>query len=109
MQLVCSGASRSVDLRDGAAVLGVEQTGLDFEFLQGINGWQQHVAVEVQIRILDSIQRVVIEVDSLATDVQGEAVTLATHALLSLAGRRSIGCRARNERCQLKIVAAVEW
>src|SRR5262249_17400758 len=84
VQLVCSGTGRCVDLRNRPAVFGVEQARLHFEFLQRVNRGQEHVAVEVQIRVLDSIQRVVVKVDPLPTDVQGEAVALASHALLSL-------------------------
>ena len=97
MQCVGPGASRGIDLRDSPAVFGVEQARLHFEFLQRVDRWQEHIAVEVQIRVLHSIERIVVEVDPLATHIQGEAVALATHALLALTGSRAVGRGTGNE------------
>src|SRR5262249_4236892 len=84
VQLVCPGTSRCVDLRNSPAVFGIEEARLHFEFLKRVDRGKEHVAVEVQIIVRDAIQRVMVEVDRLATDVQPETVALAAHALLSL-------------------------
>ena len=84
-------------MRDSPAIFGVEQARLHFEFLQRVDRWQEHIAVEIQIRVLNSIKRIVVEVDPLAADVQGEAVALAAHALLSLTGSRAVGRGAGNQ------------
>ena len=97
-----------VDLRDGAAELGAEDARLDFEFLERVDRRQQHVAVEVEVGVLDAVERVVVVVDALAGDVQRKAVPLAAHALLSLCRRRTVRRGARNQRRELQVVAAVQ-
>ena len=108
MELVGARLGGGVDLRDGPAVLGVEQAGEDVELLQRVHRRQQHVGVEVQVGVLDPVERVVVEVDALAGDVEGEAVALPAHALLALAGRRPVRGRARDQRGELQVVASVE-
>ena len=108
VDLVGPRLGRRVDLRDRAAVLRVEQAGNHVELLQRVDRRQQHVGVEVQVGVLDAVERVVVVVKALAGDVQGEAVALPAHALLALARRRAVGGRARNERRELQVVASVE-
>ena len=88
VQLVGARLRRGVDLRDRPAVLRVEQAGEDVELLQRVHRRQQHVGVEVQVGVLDPVQRVVVVVDALAGDVQREAVALPAHALLALGSTR---------------------
>ncbi len=97
-----------VDLRDRTAELGAEDARLDLELLERIDRRQQHVAVEVEVGVLDAVERVVVVVDALAGDVQRKAVPLAAHALLSLCRRRTVRRGARNQRGQLQVVAAVQ-
>ena len=99
---------RHVHLGDGAAVLGIEDPRDDVELLQRVDRRQQHVGVEVQVGVLDAVERVVVEVDALAGHVQRKAVALAAHALFALARRRPVGGGAGNQRRQLQVVAAVE-
>ena len=75
---------------------------------QRVDRRQQHVGVEVQVGVLDAVERVVVVVDALAGDVEREAVALAAHALLALARRGAVGRRARNQRRELQVVASVE-
>src|SRR5262245_31983807 len=101
MKLVRPRLGRYVDLGDGPSVFGVEQPRLDLELLQRVNRRQQHVAVEVQIGVLDSVERIMIEMDALPRDVQREAVALPAHALFALTGRRPVGRGAGDERSEL--------
>ena len=97
-----------VDLRDGAAELGAEDARLDFELLERVDRRQQHVAVEVEVGVLDAVERIVVEVDALAGDVQRKAVALAAHPLLTLGRRGPVGRGAGNQRRELQVIAAVE-
>ena len=85
MKLVRPRLGRDVDLCNGPAVFGVEQPRLDFELADGVER-QQHVAVEIQVGVLDPVERVVVEMDALPRDVQREAVALSAHPLLALSG-----------------------
>ena len=106
--LVRTRLRRDVDLRDGAAVLRIEETRHDVELLERVDRRQQHVGVEVQVGVLDAVERVVVEVHALTRDVQRKAVALAAHALFALARRRPVRGGAGNQRRQLQVVAAVE-
>ena len=108
MELVRARLRGGVDLRNRAAVLGVEEPGFDLEFLQRVHRRQQHVAVEVQIGVLDPVERVVVVVHPLPADVEREAVALAAHALPALARRRTVGGGAGREGRELQVVASVE-
>ena len=69
---------------------------------------QQHIAVEVQVGVLDAVERVVVVMDALPGDVQRKTVALAAHALLTLGRRGAVGRGAGDQRCQLQVIAAVE-
>ena len=108
VQLVGARLGRGVDLRDRPAVLRVEQAGDDVELLQRVHRRQQHVGVEVQVGVLDPVERVVVVVDALAGDVQREAVALPAHALLALARRGTVGRGAGDERGELQVVPSIQ-
>ena len=108
MKLVGAGLRRNVHLGDAAAVLSAEDARLDLELLQGINGGQKEIGVEVRIGIFHAIKRVVIEMDALAGHIQSETVARAAHALLALRGSRTIRRGAGNQRGKLQVVATVE-
>src|SRR5262249_1112997 len=97
MELVASGFGCRIDLCNGSPVLGTKNPRFDLEFLQRIDRWQEHVRVEVQIGVLDAIQRIVVEMNSLARNVQRKAVALTSHALLALARGRPVGRGSRNQ------------
>jgi len=46
--------------------------------------------------------------EPLAGDIQGEIVSRAAHSPLSLSRRRSIRGGARDQRCELEVIAAIE-
>ena len=107
-QLIRTRLGRHVHLGDGAAVLRIEDPRDDVELLQRVDRRQQHVGVEVQVGVLDAVERVMVEVDALAGHVQRKAVALTAHALFALARRRPVGGGARNQRRQLQVIAPVE-
>src|SRR5207237_5520540 len=65
-------------------------------------------AVEVQIRVFDPVERIVVEVNTLSGHVEREAVSLSPHPLLALTGRGSVGRGAWNQRGQLQVVPSIE-
>ena len=105
---VGAGLGGDVDLRDRATVLGLEDPRLHLELLERVKRRQHQVGVEVRVRILDAVQCVVVIVDALAGDIEGELVAGAAHALLALGRRRTVGGGTGNQRRQLEIGAAVQ-
>src|SRR3981081_19193 len=47
---------------------GGVDTGLHFEFLQGVDRRQEGVGVEVDVGVCDTVERIVVELAALATD-----------------------------------------
>src|SRR5262245_60607966 len=107
MKLVSSRLGRSVDLSCRAPELGREDSRLHFEFLQGFNRWQDYVGVEVDIRILHTIQCEVVERAPLACDRDILRCTRATLALILLSGSGEAIAHVRTERGKLKEVESI--
>src|SRR5262245_7660406 len=108
MELVSSRLGRSVDLSCRAPELGREDSRLHFELLQSIDRRQDHVRVEVDIRILHTIQCEVVERAPLACDRDILRRTRATLALILLSGSGEAIAHVRTERGKLKEVASVQ-
>src|SRR5262249_14754617 len=108
VELVSSRLGRSVDLSCCAPELGREDSGLHFELLQSIDRRQDHVRVEVDIRILHTIQCEVVERAPLACDRDILRCTRATLALILLSGSGEAIAHVSTERGKLKEVASVQ-
>src|SRR5262252_7006229 len=108
MELVSSRLGRSVDLSCRAPELGREDSRLHFELLQRIDRRQDHVCVEIDIRILDAIQGEVVERAPLAGDSDVLRCPRSTLALILL----SCGCEpiadVRTKCGKLEEVASVQ-
>jgi hypothetical protein len=66
MKLVRAGLCGGADLRCGAAELSRIDAGLHFKLLNGINGRLNDVGVEIHIRVLDPVESVAVEFETLA-------------------------------------------
>src|SRR5262249_1929341 len=108
VELVSSRLGRSVDLSCRAPKLGREDSRLHFELLQSIDRRQDHVRVEVDIRILHTIQCEVVERAPLACDRDILPCTRATLALILLSRSGEAIAHVRTERGKLKEVASVQ-
>src|SRR5262249_7470403 len=78
------------------------------EFLECIDRRKQEVGVEIRVGVFDAIQDVMVIVDTLAGDVQGEGVTCPAHALLPLRGGGTVGGGSGRERNQLQVITPIE-
>src|ERR1051326_6473330 len=108
MNLIRATLGCDVHLADPAAVLGLKLTALDLKLLECIERWQQQVGIKIRIGVFNAVQSVVVVGKPLACDVQGKIISGATHAALSMGRRRTIRGCARNQRCKLQVIAAVE-
>ena len=81
---------------------------MHFEFLESVNRGQDHVRVEVDIRILHAVQREVIERAPLACDSDVLRCARPTLALILLTGAGEPIAHVGTERRKLEEVASVE-
>src|ERR1700730_8494826 len=87
---------------------GGVNTGLHLEFLQGVDGGQEGVGVEVDVRVGDPIQSVVVELAALAADRKVLAGAVSSLAATSRAAVRIAGVHVWAESDQLDEVPPVE-
>src|SRR5262249_36009857 len=108
VELIGSWLGRSVDLSSGAPELCRKDSGLYLELLQSVNRWQDHVRVEVDISILNTIQREVIELAPLARDRDILPCARPTLALVCDSGAAKAIAHVGTQRSQLQKVASVQ-
>ena len=97
MVLISAALGGHVNLACAASELGSEQTTFDLEFLERIDGWKQVISGEIDVRVLDAIQRVVVERDALPAYREREVAPSPAHPDLRDYGRARIGGRARDQ------------
>src|SRR5947207_3155302 len=105
---VGSGPGRDVDLAGGAAELGRVNSALNLELLQHVDRGQNHVGVEVHVRVADAVQRVVVRCRPGSGNGQLLVHAIAAHASALIVGAESSG-NVGTETDQLKEVSPVQW
>src|SRR5215468_10085242 len=88
--MICVAArlGEHVDLGALMAELSRVDTDLNFELLNGINGGLHDIGIEIRIRVIDAIERVVIEHDALTARGYSLSCAVSTLTGSRLARRR---------------------
>src|SRR5947209_2579439 len=105
---VAAGLGEHVDLRALMPELRGINTELNFEFLNGVNGRKDDIAIEIRVGVIDAVERVVVEHDALAARRYGLLGAVATLAGIGLPRKRREGVRVRRHRDQVQILPAVQ-
>ena len=97
-----------VHLAGGAAELRRIDAGLHFEFFERVDRRQEDVGVEIDVGVVDAVERVVVELAPLAGDRDLLAGARAALAITGLAGPREPGADVRAQSNETEIVATVQ-
>ena len=108
MILIRAAPGDHVHLAHVVAELGRVGARLHLEFLERIDRRLEQVGAVVRIGILDAVERVVVELQPLARDVQLKVAAVPAPARLRDRIRGAIRCRTGYQRRQLQVVASVE-
>ena len=108
MIVVRTALGGDVDLAHLAAELGRVDAGLDLEFLQGVDGGQEQVAVEVGVGIIDTVQSEIVPLAAIAGDGDLLGAPVAALARGGLAAVAEARAHVRAERDELQKVAPVQ-
>src|SRR5262245_41263592 len=108
MEGIRAGFGDDVHLAGGAAELRRIDAGLYFEFLERVDGRQEDVGVEIDVGVVDAVERVVIELAPLARDGDLLVGTRAPLAITGLPGAREPGADVRAEGDEAEVVAAIQ-
>ena len=81
---------------------------LDLKLLNGVDGGQGDVCVEVYVGVIDAIQRVVIKEDPLSAGGNRLVGAITTLTRACLPGRRRQYIHVRGKRYQVQVLAAVQ-
>src|SRR2546427_5432335 len=90
---VAAGLGEHVDLRALMPELRGVNTELNFEFLNGVNGRKDDIAIEIRVGVIDAVERVVVEHDALAARRYGLLGAVATLAGIGFAPQTGEGGR----------------
>ena len=91
-----------------APEFGGVDAGLHLEFFERVDRRQEDVGVEVDVGVVDAVERVVVEFAALPRNRQLLVGARAALAVARLAGAGKLGADVRAQRDQLEIVSAVE-
>ena len=97
-----------VHLAGGASELGRVDAGLHLEFFERVNRRQEDVGVEVDVGVVDAVERVVVELAPLAGDGNLLVGARAALSIAGLPGAGEPGADVRAQRDEAEIVAAVQ-
>src|SRR5437660_12646499 len=108
VEIVGSGFRDYVHLARLAPEFGGVDTRLHFEFLERVDRGQKDIGVEVDVRVVDAVQRVVVEFAALPRNRQLLIGARAALAIARLTGARELRADVRAQRAELQIVSAIE-
>src|SRR5436190_4598085 len=90
---VAAGLGEHVDLRALMPELRGVNTDLDFELLNGVNGGKDDIRIEIRVGVIDAVESVVVEHDSLPARGYGLLGAIATLPGVGLPRVRREGVR----------------
>src|SRR5262249_29413614 len=99
---------QDIDLRQIVPVLGAVAASLHLELLESIHRRLNQVSTVIGVRILNSVEHVVVVFEPLSGDVELKITAIPTPAGLGNRISRTILCGARCEGSQLKVIATVQ-
>src|SRR6266571_291187 len=105
---VAPGFGEHVDLRALMSELRGVNTGLNFELLNGVNGGEDDIGIEIRVGIIDAVEGVVVKHDALPARGYGLVGTVAALPGSGLSRPRSEGVRVGRHGDQAQVFAAVE-
>src|SRR5438552_17877876 len=100
---IAAGLGEHVDLRALMPELRGVNTDLDFELLNGVNGGKDDIRIEIRVGVIDAVESVVVEHDSLPARGYGLLGAVATLPVIGLPRVRRKGVRVGREPDQAQV------